>query len=109
MYHRGMARDTDSSKLSELGWDVVKLRDQVKSMEKRMEKQAAVMRAVAELLQEKTGLPPVELLARIMKIESDRAAVEHVCPGCQRPLKPKSRKCLYCGTELPAETLFDLL
>lgn len=109
VYHRFMARDSDSSKLSELGWDVVKLRDQIKAMEKRMEKQAAVLRAVCELWQEKTGLPSVELLARIMKIESDRATVEHVCPGCHRPLKPKSRKCLYCGAELPAESLFDLL
>jgi tRNA(Ile2) C34 agmatinyltransferase TiaS len=104
-----MATSSDAAKLSDVAWDVVKLKDQVKALDRRLAKQAAVLRAACELLQEKTGLPPAELLARIIKIETDRQAADPDCPSCGRTLKNGSRKCLYCGTERPAESLFDLL
>lgn len=101
---------TDSSKLNEAQRDLAKQRDAVHALERRSEKQSAILRALCELLCEKTGMADTELLARVIRIESARRDEPIAdCPKCDRPLKSKSRKCLYCGSELPVTTVFDLI
>ena len=103
-------RDSDSSKVNDAQREVAKLRDAVKSLERRAGKQAAVLRAVCSLLFEKVGVIEPELLAAIAKIENDRAdQTERECNRCERPLKANSRKCIYCGHELPVTSVFDLI
>ena len=103
-------RDSDSSKVNDAQREVAKLRDTVKSLERRAEKQAAVLRAICSLLFEKVGVIEPELLAAIAKIENDRASqTERLCGDCQRPMKPTSRKCIYCGHELPVSSVFELI
>lgn len=101
---------SDTSKLNEAQRDLAKQRDAVHVLERRVEKQSALIRALCELLCEKTGTADAELLARVIRIESARRAEPVTdCPKCDRPLKAKSRKCLYCGNELPVSTVFDLI
>jgi hypothetical protein len=103
-------RDHDASKVNEAQREIAKLRDTVKALERRSDKQAAVLRAVCQLLFEKIGIVEPELLAAIARIENDRANnAERDCGQCQRPMKVNSRKCLYCGHEVPIHSVFDLI
>lgn len=103
-------RETDASKANDALREVAKLRDTVKTLERRCEKQAAVIRAICQLMFDKVSVIEPELLATIAKIENDRAtnAVKD-CGQCQRPLKLNSRKCIYCAYEVPVQSVFDLI
>jgi len=103
-------RDPEPSKANEALRDVVKLKETVRALERRCEKQAAVLRAVCSLLIEKAGVLEPELLAAIARIENDRAdQAESDCGQCLRALKPGSRKCLYCGFERPVLSVYELI
>jgi ribosomal protein S12 methylthiotransferase accessory factor YcaO len=103
-------REVDSSKISDLVNDLNKVKQTVKSMETRIEKQAAVIRALWEMLQDKLKVSDGEIMASVVRIQQDRQEQDNQnCSSCSRPLKAKSRKCLYCGTELPITSLFDMI
>lgn len=104
------AHHSDSAKINDAQREIAKHREAVHALERRVEKQSALIRALCELLCEKTGMADAELLARVIRIESARREEPVAdCPKCDRPLKAKSRKCLYCGSELPVTTVFDLI
>ena len=103
-------RDTDTSKVNDAQREIAKLREQVKLLERRTEKQAAFIRALCSLMFEKVGVVEPELLAAIARIENERAAQpERQCSKCTRNMKPGSKKCLYCGAEVPITSVFDLI
>ncbi|MFO0937487.1 MAG: hypothetical protein U0798_13330 [Gemmataceae bacterium] len=103
-------RDTDASKVNDAQREIAKLREQVKLLERRAEKQAAFIRAISSILFEKLGVIEPELLAAIARIENQRAEQpERACTHCKRTMKPGSKKCLYCGAEVPITSVFDLI
>jgi hypothetical protein len=85
------------------------LAQQVAQLEKRIDKQTNVLRAVFDLVQDELHVGPAELaekLAAVIREKADRAQIP--CAKCNRPLGNK-RKCPYCGTERKAESVFDNL
>jgi hypothetical protein len=85
------------------------LAQQVVQLEKRLDKQSNVLRAVFELVQDELHVAPaalVERLAAVVREKADRAQLP--CGTCNRPLGNK-KKCPYCGTERKAESIFDHL
>jgi hypothetical protein len=85
------------------------LTQQVVQLEKRLDKQSNVLRTMFELVRAELHLEPsalVEKLAAVVREKAERAQVP--CTGCNRPLGDK-KKCIYCGTERKAESVFDTL
>jgi flagellar biosynthesis/type III secretory pathway protein FliH len=85
------------------------LAQQVGQLEKRLDKCSSVLQAVFELVRAELHLEPaalVEKLAAVLREKAERA--QAACANCNRPLGDK-KKCLYCGTERKAESIFDHL
>src|SRR5262249_61591829 len=81
------------------------LAQQVVQLEKRLDKQSNVLRAVFELVQHELHIAPaalVERLAALVRGKADRAQLP--CSDCNRPLGNK-KKCPGCGTERKAEAI----
>jgi hypothetical protein len=82
----------------------------------RIEKLELVCEALFELMQLK-GIASREELSLLVqridladgfedgKIGPDRTAEAPSCGGCQRPVNPKRKACLYCGEELSTASL----
>ncbi|MFL5343082.1 MAG: hypothetical protein ACJ8F7_23365 [Gemmataceae bacterium] len=78
-------------------------------MEKRLDKQGNVLRAVFEIVRAELHIEPAALaekLAAVVREKAERAQAG--CAKCNRPLGDK-KKCIYCGEERKAESIFDLL
>jgi DNA repair exonuclease SbcCD ATPase subunit len=96
-------------KANDLIREVHHLAQQVGQLEKRLDKQGNVLRAIFELMRVELHVEPAALaekLANVVREKAERAQAP--CPTCNRPLGDK-RKCIYCGTERKAESIFDLL
>jgi hypothetical protein len=86
-----------------------RLAQQVGQLEKRLDKFGNVLRAVFELVRAELHIEPAALaekLAAVVREKAERAQAP--CGTCNRPLGNK-KKCMYCGTERKAESIFDLL
>ncbi|MFO0842125.1 MAG: hypothetical protein U0797_06950 [Gemmataceae bacterium] len=85
------------------------LAQQVGQLEKRLDKANSVLRAVCEVVRDELHVEPdalAEKLAAVLREKAERAKA--ACANCNRPLGDK-KKCLYCGTERKAESIFDNL
>jgi hypothetical protein len=89
--------------------EVNNLAQQVRQLEKRLDKSNSVLKAVFELMRAEMHLEPaalVEKLAAVVREKADRDKA--LCAGCGRPLGDK-KKCMYCGEERKTESVFDNL
>ena len=99
----------NEEKANDLIREVNRLRQQVGQLEKRLDKCSSVLQAVFELVRAELHIEParlVEKVAAVLREKADRA--QATCANCNRPLGDK-KKCMYCGTERKAESVFDLL
>ena len=104
-----MSPDFESEKANDLVREVKRLAQYVVQLEKRLDRQANVMRAVFEVVRAELKVEPAALaekLAGVVREKAEKAAAP--CAGCKRPLGDK-KKCMYCGTERKSESVFDLL
>jgi flagellar biosynthesis/type III secretory pathway protein FliH len=82
---------------------------QVRQLEKRLDQYSSVLKAVFELMRAELDLDQAALaekVAAVLREKAERAAA--LCSGCKRPLGEK-KKCIYCGEERKAESIFDIL
>jgi hypothetical protein len=99
----------NQEKANDLVREVISLQQQVKQLEKRLDKYNSVLKAVFELMSAELHLGPAALaekLAVVVREKAERA--QALCGGCNRPLGDK-KKCMYCGQERKAESVFDSL
>ncbi len=99
----------NQEKANELIREFNHLTQKVGKLEKRLDKLGNMLRAVFELVGAELHLEPAALaekLAAVVREKAERAQAP--CSTCSRPLGNKT-KCMYCGTERAAETIFDLL
>jgi flagellar biosynthesis/type III secretory pathway protein FliH len=85
------------------------LAQQVSQLEKRLDRCNNVLQAVFEVVRAELHLEPAALaekLAGVVREKAERAQAP--CATCNRPLGGKM-KCVYCGTERKAESIFDRL
>lgn len=85
------------------------LAQQVSQLEKRIDKYGSVLRAVFELVSTELKLEPAVLHEKVAAVLHEKAnRSKALCAGCNRPLGDK-KKCIYCGQERKAESIFDIL
>jgi hypothetical protein len=99
----------NEEKANDLIRELLQLKQHVGHLEKRLDKCGNVLRAVFELVQAELNIEPSALVEKLAAVIRAKAAqAQALCDNCNRPLGGK-KKCLYCGTERKAESLFDLL
>ncbi len=99
----------DQEKANELIREFKSLTQQVVQLERRLEKSNSVLRAVFEVVRAELHVEPAVLAEKLAVVLRERAErAQAPCPGCNRPLGDK-KKCMYCGTERKAESVFDHL
>jgi hypothetical protein len=99
----------NQEKANDLIREFQSLAQQVSQLEKRLDKANNVLRAVFEVVRAELHVEPAALaekLAAVMREKAERA--QALCRECNRPLGDK-KKCLYCGEERKAESVFDHL
>jgi hypothetical protein len=99
----------DQESANDLIREFSRLTQQVGQLEKRLDKCASVLRAVFEVVRAELHIEPaalVEKLAAVLREKAERAQAP--CAGCNRPLGDKV-KCVYCGKERKAQSIFDQL
>jgi hypothetical protein len=100
----------DRRKLDEAQGEIRALREAVADLQRRLEKQAVLVRALFALLSAKQGLTEAELLDCFRQVEVDRASTPpKKCAECGRAVNQRSHRCLYCGAACPVESAFELL
>jgi flagellar biosynthesis/type III secretory pathway protein FliH len=104
-----MRPEFDEERANDLIREFQGLAQQIAQLEKRLDKSNSVLRAVFELVQDELHIAPAALaekVAAVLREKADRAQAP--CVKCNRPLGGKM-KCMYCGTERKAESIFDRL
>ena len=100
----------EGRKLDEARGEIATLRDAVAELQRRVEKQAVLLRALFALLSAKHGLTEAELIARYREIEAARAGVQpKSCPECGRSVNQRTHRCIYCGAACEIESAFEFL
>ncbi len=89
--------------------EVQSLAQKVGQLEKRLDRYGNVLRAVFELVRAELHLEPAALVEKLAAVVRERAErAQEACRTCNRPLGDR-KKCMYCGTERKAESVFDHL
>lgn len=103
-------RVIDQEKLEGAGRDINALRQLLVQMDRRIDKQAAVLKAVFDLVATKLGITERDLLEEVARIIRAKTSEENrTCGKCGRSLGDKKTKCLYCGEERKGTSAFDHL
>jgi hypothetical protein len=103
-------RLADRNALDEAKGDIHALREAVADLQRRLEKQAVLVRALFALLSTKQGLTETELIVRFREIEGARAsAPAKKCPECGRGVNQWTHRCIYCGAACEIESAFEFL
>ena len=100
----------DRNTLDEAKAEIRSLREAMAELQRRVEKQAVLVRALFALLSGKHGLTEAELIARYREIEAARAGVQpKSCPECGRSVNQRTHRCIYCGATCEIESAFEFL
>ncbi len=101
---------SDVRNLEEARGEIAILRDEIAELQRRLEKQAVLMRALYTLLSEKPGPTETELLDRFRQLEAERVGFPaKMCSLCGRPVNLRHNRCLYCGADCQVQSAFELL
>ena len=100
----------DRNTLDEAKAEIRSLREAMAELQRRVEKQAVLVRALFALLSAKHGLTEAELVARFRDVELAKAgATPRKCPDCGRGVNQRTHRCIYCGAECEIESAFEFL
>src|SRR5437660_1131187 len=90
--------------------EVADLRESLRQLERRLEKQSLVVRALFELLSEKCELTQEELLERVLEVKQQKTtSPPRTCGKCGQVMGPRETRCIYCGEKRQVESAFELL
>jgi uncharacterized protein with PIN domain len=88
---------------------LAKIRDEMKQMEQRLERQNLLLQGFFLLMSEHGDISETQLLERVTQLAAEKSkAPAKSCPQCNRSLG-KRKQCMYCGGKRPVESAFDLL
>ncbi len=89
-------------------------RERTRLVEERLDQLTLVCAAMWQLIREKTNLTEQDLAERMAIIDAKDGVADgkmtrtvNKCPKCNRTMSPKHKRCLYCGHQLPIQTVFD--
>lgn len=97
------------SKAAGLAWEVRTLTD-------RLDRLSLICSAMWQLVRERTDLTEEDLMRRVQELDladgvADGKKTKKVkrCPGCDRVMSPRHKRCLYCGRTVETADVFDRL
>ncbi len=100
----------DRNKLDDAEREIRSLRDSVAELQRRLEKQAVLVRALFAILSTKQGLTEAELVERFREVEAAKAGTPpKKCSECARGVNQRTHRCIYCGEASEVESAFDFL
>ena len=100
----------DSTPERERPSDVSSLREAVVGLQRQVENQRVLLRALFALLQERQGLTERDLLTYFRRAMDERGATTvKTCTFCSRPVSLKFERCMYCDLPQPAASAFELI
>jgi Fe2+ or Zn2+ uptake regulation protein len=90
------------------------LQDEIKRLDRRIDKLVLVNQALWELVQEKTGLSEIELKSRVLEVDARDGAIDgrlgatvlH-CAKCGKAIAHHHRTCMYCGQAIEFANPFE--
>jgi hypothetical protein len=92
---------------------VTNLREQVKLLERRLERLAVVDKAMWTLVRDKLGLSDVELRSMVLEVDASDGQIDgrigtptQTCGACGRSTTARHGRCQYCNAELAKEDPF---
>ena len=84
--------------------------DRARDANERLDQLLLVCAAMWELIRERTNLTDDDLTNRVAEMDARDGTADgkitftpKKCPGCQRTLLGKHRRCLYCGAPVPVD------
>jgi hypothetical protein len=100
----------ERNKLDEMEGEIRALRGAVADLQRCLEKQAVLLRALFALLSARQGLTEAELLDYFRRVAAERAcAPPKKCSHCGRVVEQRTHRCIYCGLACEIESAFELL
>jgi hypothetical protein len=82
----------------------------------RVDQLVLVCAALWELMRERSGLTEADLITRIAEIDARDGVADgritkktRTCPACAHIVFPRHKKCLFCGADLPADSVFKTI
>jgi hypothetical protein len=92
--------------------DVAELQRSVQLLEEQVERLTLAAIALAEILRDRQGVSEEEMEAKLREIDLRDGQADgklgpstRKCEACGRPNGPRRRNCLYCGGQLPDESI----
>jgi hypothetical protein len=90
--------------------DIVRLQETIADLERRIDKQAVLLRALFVLLRASDGLTEKQLLESFRQCEAERNnAPAKRCSGCGRTVNLTHNRCLYCDEPCLIQSAFEHL
>jgi len=90
--------------------------EQDREADERVDQLLLVCSAMWELICEKTNLTEADLINRVAVLDAKDGVADgkitrtpQKCPKCSRILSPKHSKCLYCGADVPIDSVFKTI
>ncbi|MCX7871996.1 MAG: hypothetical protein N2487_01775 [Verrucomicrobiae bacterium] len=91
---------------------VDRLRDEIRVLSNRCDTLALVCQSLWEILKEQTGMDDAQILKKMQEIDlRDGVADGKItgrpisCPSCGRTNNTRRPTCIYCGHDLPSDTV----
>jgi hypothetical protein len=101
---------SDLNTLNQSRGDLLKLQGEVADLQRRLEKQAILLRALFVFLRDVEGLTEQQLLDRFHQCEAQRSkAPPAQCWNCGRMVNSRHNRCLYCNEPCRVQSAFELL
>lgn len=105
-----VGRPGDSDKLDDARDEIRALKGALSDLQRRIEKQAVLVRALFALLSARQGLTEAELLDQFRRAAAEKESAQpKKCPECYRAVNLRTLRCLYCGAACPIDSAFELL
>jgi hypothetical protein len=90
--------------------EVAEFRTHVRSLERRVERETAVVAALSDVLSELLGRDRTEFMNRVREaLARQPDPRDKKCSKCGQPVPVRSHRCIYCEADRSVESLTDLL
>jgi hypothetical protein len=101
---------SSEASLSQARGEIAELHEKVADMQRRIDKQAILLRALFVLLRDAEGVSEQSLLERFQQCETQRLKGSPVrCWNCGRCVNLRHNRCLYCNEPCHVQSAFELL
>ncbi len=100
----------DGERLNEARREIADLTETIAELQRRIDKQAVLMRAFFSLFSEQVAVSEAQLLQRFRDLELEKSNTPAKrCWQCGRTINLRHNKCYYCGELHRVRSAFELL